>query len=128
MIAATASRYEFAQTVCTPGFYDALPPMASAVRGLFLADTSHYYPEDRSISESMRSARASRKGEPGRSSRIMTQKTRDVSSADQPACNPAFRSPSTSTARCCRSDLLHESTLEAAGRAPQHLFSLPRWL
>jgi protoporphyrinogen oxidase len=54
VLAATASRYEFAQTVCTPGFYDALPPMRSSVRGLFMADTSHYYPEDRSISESMR--------------------------------------------------------------------------
>jgi hypothetical protein len=28
--------------------------MQSGVRGLFMADTSHYYPEDRSIAESMR--------------------------------------------------------------------------
>jgi protoporphyrinogen oxidase len=54
VISATASRYRYAQTVCGPGFFDALPPMKSAVRGLFLADTSHYYPEDRSISESLR--------------------------------------------------------------------------
>jgi protoporphyrinogen oxidase len=54
VLAATASRYEFAQTVCSPGFYEALPPMRSRVAGLFMADTSHYYPEDRSISESMR--------------------------------------------------------------------------
>jgi len=54
VLASTASRYEFAQTVCTPGFYEALPPMRSSVAGLFMADTSHYYPEDRSISESMR--------------------------------------------------------------------------
>jgi protoporphyrinogen oxidase len=54
VLAATASRYEFAQTVCTPGFYEALPPMRSRVQGLFMADTSHYYPEDRSISESLR--------------------------------------------------------------------------
>jgi len=54
VVASTASRYEFAQTVCSPGFYDALPPMRSRVRGLYMADTSHYYPEDRSISESMR--------------------------------------------------------------------------
>ena len=54
VIAATASRYEFAQAVCTPGFYDALPPMKSGIRGLIMADTSHYYPEDRSISESLR--------------------------------------------------------------------------
>jgi protoporphyrinogen oxidase len=59
VIASTASRYQFAQTVCSPGFYDALPPMRSEVRGLFMADTSHYYPEDRSISESMRIGRSS---------------------------------------------------------------------
>jgi len=57
VIAATASRYDHAQTVCTPGFFAKLPPMASALRGLFLADTSHYYPEDRSISESLRIGR-----------------------------------------------------------------------
>lgn len=57
VLAAAASRYEFAQTVCAPGFFDALPPMQSSVRGLFMADTSHYYPEDRSISESMRIGR-----------------------------------------------------------------------
>jgi protoporphyrinogen oxidase len=57
VLATTASRYEFAQTVCSPGFYDALPPMRSRVRGLYLADTSHYYPEDRSISESVRLGR-----------------------------------------------------------------------
>ena len=54
VIASTASRYEFAQTVCSPGFYAALPPMQSKITGLIMADTSHYYPEDRSISESMR--------------------------------------------------------------------------
>ncbi len=54
ILASTASRYEFAQTVCTPGFYDALPPKQSRIAGLVMADTSHYYPEDRSISESTR--------------------------------------------------------------------------
>ena len=54
VLAASASRYEFAQAVCSPGFYDALPAMQSQVAGLFMADTSHYYPEDRSISESLR--------------------------------------------------------------------------
>ncbi len=57
VLAAKAFRYEFAQTVCTPNFYAALPAMKSKVRGLYLADTSHYYPEDRSISESMRLGR-----------------------------------------------------------------------
>jgi len=53
VLAAKVSRYEFAQTICTPGFYDALPPMRSALPGFFMADTSYYYPEDRSIAESV---------------------------------------------------------------------------
>jgi protoporphyrinogen oxidase len=57
VLAARAFRYEFAQTVCTPNFHEALPPMRSKTKGLYLADTSHYYPEDRSISESMRLGR-----------------------------------------------------------------------
>ncbi|MBC7780207.1 MAG: NAD(P)/FAD-dependent oxidoreductase [Proteobacteria bacterium] len=54
VIAATGSRYQYAQPVCTPGFHDALPPMQSALDGFFMADTAHCYPEDRSISESLR--------------------------------------------------------------------------
>jgi protoporphyrinogen oxidase len=54
VIDSMASRYEYSQTVCSPGFYDALPPMRSSLGGLFLADTSHYYPEDRSIQESVK--------------------------------------------------------------------------
>jgi protoporphyrinogen oxidase len=57
VIDSMASRYEYAQTVCSPGFYDALPPMQSGLQGLFLADTSHYYPEDRSIQESVKLGR-----------------------------------------------------------------------
>ncbi|MBM3547589.1 MAG: NAD(P)/FAD-dependent oxidoreductase [Alphaproteobacteria bacterium] len=53
VLAAKVSRYEFAQTICTPGFYDLLPPMQSALAGFFMADTSYYYPEDRSIAESV---------------------------------------------------------------------------
>jgi protoporphyrinogen oxidase len=56
VIASTASRYEYSQTVCSPGFFDTLTPMQSSVTGLFMADTSHCYPEDRSISESIRVA------------------------------------------------------------------------
>ena len=47
------ARYEFAQTVCGPGFYDELPPMETSIRGFYMADTAYYYPEDRSISESI---------------------------------------------------------------------------
>lgn len=54
IVAQHVSRYEFAQAVCPPGFYDMLPKMATSLPGFFLADTSYYYPEDRSINESIR--------------------------------------------------------------------------
>jgi protoporphyrinogen oxidase len=48
-----ASRYRYAQPICEPGFLDKLPPVALPVKGLWVADTSYYYPEDRGISESV---------------------------------------------------------------------------
>ncbi len=48
-----ASRYRYAQPICDPGFLDSLPPTALPVEGLWVADTSYYYPEDRGISESI---------------------------------------------------------------------------
>jgi protoporphyrinogen oxidase len=53
VLARHCHRYEFAQTICPPGFYDLLPPMKTPVAGLYMADTSYYYPEDRSINESI---------------------------------------------------------------------------
>ncbi len=53
IVARHVSRYEFAQAVCPPGFYDMLPAMDTSVRGFYMADTSYYYPEDRSINESI---------------------------------------------------------------------------
>lgn len=47
------SRYRHAQPVCTPGFAERLPPVKLPIRGLFVADTSFYYPQDRGISESV---------------------------------------------------------------------------
>lgn len=47
------ARYAYSQTVCTPNFYEQLPPMRSAIKNFYMADTSYYYPEDRSISESV---------------------------------------------------------------------------
>lgn len=58
VLASHCHRYEFAQTICPPSFYDMLPPMETPVRGLFMADTSYYYPEDRSINESIAVAKA----------------------------------------------------------------------
>jgi len=48
-----ASRYRYAQPICDPSYLDKLPPVALPVNGLWLADTSYYYPEDRGISESI---------------------------------------------------------------------------
>jgi protoporphyrinogen oxidase len=48
-----ANRYKYAQPVCEPGFLSKLPPVALPVEGLWVADTSYYYPEDRGISESI---------------------------------------------------------------------------
>jgi protoporphyrinogen oxidase len=48
-----ASRYRYAQPICEPGYLDRLPPARLPVTGLWVADTSYYYPEDRGISESI---------------------------------------------------------------------------
>jgi len=48
-----ASRYRYAQPICDPGYLDKLPPVALPIEGLWVADTSYYYPEDRGISESI---------------------------------------------------------------------------
>jgi len=48
-----ASRYRYAQPICEPGYLDKMPPVSLPVDGLWLADTSYYYPEDRGISESI---------------------------------------------------------------------------
>ncbi|HEX7324215.1 MAG TPA: NAD(P)/FAD-dependent oxidoreductase [Rhodanobacteraceae bacterium] len=57
VLASHLHRYDFAQTICPPGFYQRLPPMRTPVDGLYMADTSYYYPEDRSITESVNVAR-----------------------------------------------------------------------
>jgi len=53
VIDVNVSRYGFAQPICPPNFADDLPPIKSSINGLYIADTSYYYPEDRSITESV---------------------------------------------------------------------------
>jgi protoporphyrinogen oxidase len=48
------SRYFYAQPVCTPDYLSTLPPMQSPIAGFFMADTSYYYPQDRAITDSIR--------------------------------------------------------------------------
>jgi protoporphyrinogen oxidase len=47
------SRYRYAQPICEPGYLKTLPPVKLPIAGLWVADTSYYYPEDRGISESV---------------------------------------------------------------------------
>ena len=54
VIASHVGRLRYAQPVCTPGFAAMLPPVQTAVRGLQIADTCFYYPEDRGVAESIR--------------------------------------------------------------------------
>ena len=51
-------RYYFSQPICEPNFLDNLPDPKMPIDGLWIADTSHYYPEDRGISESIGFGRA----------------------------------------------------------------------
>lgn len=55
--AARLFRYEFAQPVCPPGFRHIVPPYDTGLRHIFAADTTHSFPEDRSISESVKIAK-----------------------------------------------------------------------
>lgn len=43
-----------AQAICGVGFKDKMLPMASQIEGLFITDSTLYYPEDRTISASIR--------------------------------------------------------------------------
>ena len=48
-----ASRYRFAQPIGVPGYLETIPNPKLPINGLWVADTSYYYPEDRGISESI---------------------------------------------------------------------------
>jgi protoporphyrinogen oxidase len=54
LIAVHIGRLRYAQPICPPGFAAKLPPIATSITGLQIADTCFYYPEDRGISESVR--------------------------------------------------------------------------
>ena len=52
LLASNCSRYRYAQPVCGVHFQQSLPPL-QPFPGVFTADTTAYYPEDRGISESI---------------------------------------------------------------------------
>jgi protoporphyrinogen oxidase len=54
IIASKVSRLRYAQPICEPGFAAKIPPIQTPIKGLQIADTCFYYPEDRGISESVR--------------------------------------------------------------------------
>lgn len=56
-VASALGRLKYAQPICPPGYLEMVPPIESEIRGLQIADTSSYYPEDRGISEGVRVAR-----------------------------------------------------------------------
>jgi protoporphyrinogen oxidase len=58
LIDVTVGRLRHAQPVCEPNFRDKLPPVATPIHGLQIADTCFYYPEDRGIAESIRLGRS----------------------------------------------------------------------
>lgn len=57
VLATQVGRLKYAQPVCEAGFLAKIPPIQTPIRGLQVADTSFYYPEDRGISESVRVGR-----------------------------------------------------------------------
>jgi protoporphyrinogen oxidase len=57
LIESRVFRLRHAQPLCDVGFGSKLPPVQTSVEGLQIADTCFYYPEDRSISESVRMGR-----------------------------------------------------------------------
>jgi protoporphyrinogen oxidase len=57
IVATRVGRLRHAQPVCTPRFLETIPEVVTPIKGLQIADTCFYYPEDRGISESARLAR-----------------------------------------------------------------------
>tara|TARA_Y200000002_G_C22681957_1_gene664462 strand:+ start:665 stop:1948 length:1284 start_codon:yes stop_codon:yes gene_type:complete len=54
VLSAYVGRLKHAQPICDLGFEKKLPSIETSVKGLFIADTCFYYPEDRGISESVK--------------------------------------------------------------------------
>jgi protoporphyrinogen oxidase len=54
LIDSSAGRLHYAQPICDIGFAEKIPPVQTPVKGLQIADTGSYYPEDRGVSESVR--------------------------------------------------------------------------
>ena len=51
------SRTPYAQAICTTGFADLVPDVRTPLAGLYLTDSTQFYPEDRTISAAIRQGR-----------------------------------------------------------------------
>ncbi|MEW5869517.1 MAG: NAD(P)/FAD-dependent oxidoreductase [Chloroflexota bacterium] len=51
-------RTPYAQAICTTGFAELMPGIRSPLQGLYLTDSTQFYPEDRTISAAIRQGRA----------------------------------------------------------------------
>lgn len=56
-IDARVGRLRYAQPICEPNFRAKLSPIETPIKGLQVADTCYYYPEDRGVAESVRLGR-----------------------------------------------------------------------
>ena len=54
ILATKVARLRYGQPICEPGFAAKIPPVQTPIKGLQIADTCYYYPEDRGIAESVR--------------------------------------------------------------------------
>jgi protoporphyrinogen oxidase len=51
------SRATHAQAICTVGFSELVPPTRTPLGGLFITDSTQFYPEDRTVSAAIRLGR-----------------------------------------------------------------------
>ena len=61
IIAANIARSKQAQAICGVGFKEIMPDMRTPIEGLFITDSTLYYPEDRTVSASIRLGKRSAK-------------------------------------------------------------------
>ncbi|HWW22654.1 MAG TPA: NAD(P)/FAD-dependent oxidoreductase [Edaphobacter sp.] len=57
IISTKVARLKHGQPICEPGFAAKIPPIQTPIKGLQIADTCFYYPEDRGVAESVRLGR-----------------------------------------------------------------------
>lgn len=90
LLEAKVSRLRHSQVVCPRCFATQLPPIQTPIQGLQVADTCFYYPEDRSIAESVQLGRR------------MARSLRDASSIEDAVSEPGLQGSAESRGRRAR--------------------------